>query len=83
MSAGNNDIARLSDAVLGDLTGATVFARGQACFDEQRVTVRKASTTEVAADVSGSVECRARLWFEDDELHSTCTCPHAEEGAFC
>lgn len=83
MSAGKNDTARLSDAVLRDLADAAVFARGQSYFDEQRVTVRKVSATEIAADVSGSDEYRTRLWFEGDELHSTCTCPHAEEGAFC
>jgi hypothetical protein len=73
----------ISDAVLRDIAGATVFARGQAYFGQERVTVRKSSDTEVAADVSGTDDYRTRLWFEDGELHSTCTCPHADEGAFC
>lgn len=79
----NGDAARLSDAVLRDTAGATIFARGQAYLAEQRVTIRKASAAEVAADVSGNDEYRTRLWFKDGELHSTCTCPHADEGAFC
>lgn len=73
----------LSDAVLRDIAGATVFARGQAYLAEERVTIRKSSATEVAADVSGTDDYRTRLWFEAGELHSTCSCPHADEGAFC
>ncbi len=73
----------LSDAVLRDIAGATVFARGQAYLAEERVTIRKSNATEVAADVSGTDDYRTRLWFEAGELHSTCSCPHADEGAFC
>ena len=75
--------SELSDAVVSDLAGATVFARGQAYFAEGRVRTREATATQVAADVRGTVSSRTRLWFDDDRLQGACTCPHAAEGAFC
>ncbi|MBN1460758.1 MAG: SWIM zinc finger family protein, partial [Armatimonadetes bacterium] len=71
-----------SDALL-ETAGERSFARGEEYFEDGRVDSLAEDEGVVSARVQGSENYEVRLWAEDGELESACTCPWAAEGNFC
>jgi len=63
--------------------GERSYARGEEYFEGGRVASLAENVGVVSARVQGSETYEVRLWAEDGELASSCTCPWAEEGNFC
>ena len=62
-----------------------VFERGEEYFTDGRVVqlVLDANGDSTAATVRGTVNYRVRVWRERGAILATCTCPFAEDRAFC
>lgn len=82
----------LSDAALRQLSGAAVFARGQAyaasgaieTLEEPAPAPAPGEQAALQAVVHGTQAYQVRAWIdEDDELDGECDCPHAQDGNFC
>ena len=73
----------LSDAELTALAGAGAFARGRVYWREQRVRLSRQSADALAGEATGS-DIYA-LWLQREGKRWTwdCSCPAAEDGAFC
>lgn len=77
-------LARLvTRAALEKLAGERSFARGAAYFENGAVTDLVRTRDAIKARVLGSDEYRVALRAAGRALDGSCTCPHAEEGAFC
>ena len=70
------------DELLGS-AGERSYARGEEYFEAGRVDSLAENVGVVSAQVEGNEAYEVRLWAEDGELASSCTCPWAEEGNFC
>ena len=77
----------LSDDKLCTAAGEAGFKRGLAYFAQGRVKLAKNSLDDTANSatfkVKGTQTYTTALWFEEDLLDCSCSCPHAGEGAFC
>jgi SWIM zinc finger len=73
----------LSDDTLRDIAGDDVFERGEAYFEAGKVSMPRDGGGNATFKVKGTKTYSTELYFEDVGLHSYCTCPHAEGGAFC
>ena len=65
------------------LAGERSFARGEEYFESGCVSSLAENLNVITAEVQGTLTYEVRLWAEDGELASSCTCPWAEEGNFC
>jgi uncharacterized Zn finger protein len=63
--------------------GEKSYARGEEYFEDGRVDSLAENAGVVSARVQGNETYEVKLWAEDGELTSSCTCPWAEEGNFC
>lgn len=73
----------MSDALLTELAGPAVFARGAAYFQQRKVKLMRDGGGSARFHVHGSETYVTDLYFADDELGNQCTCPHAADGNFC
>lgn len=80
----------LSDAVLRNLAGTAVFARGQtyaasgAVQDTELFEPDDGSALVLQATVAGTQHYHVEvLVTEDDGVEGDCDCPHAQDGYFC
>jgi len=65
------------------LAGDLWFARGEAYFQEGRVTELNEHNGKLNAIVSGAQAYRVRLRIEEDDLSYSCSCPLGEDLEFC
>jgi len=65
------------------LAGYAAFSRGQAYFEQGRVSVSTLAAPGFDATAHGT--SRYRLWLrqDDDSLRFDCSCPAAADGSFC
>jgi SWIM zinc finger len=79
--------SRLEDVfgarVVEGLAGERVHGRGVRYFEEGRVVHEADGGDRVRALVKGTVPYVVELWVEGGGPAWSCTCPAAEEGAFC
>ena len=73
----------MSDALLKELAGPAVFARGEAYFQRRKAQLMCDEGGSVRFHVHGSETYVTDLYFEDDQLGNECTCPHSADGNFC
>ena len=73
----------MSDAMLTELAGPTVFARGAAYFRDGKVAVVRDDGGSVRFHAHGTETYVTDLYFADDQLGNECTCPHSADGNFC
>ena len=71
-----------SDGLL-ESAGERSYTRGEEYFESGCVLSLAENLEVVSAQVQGTRTYQVRLWVEDGELASSCTCPWAEEGNFC
>lgn len=71
-----------SKEILG-LAGHAAFGRGEAYFEQGRVSVSTLGSSGFDATAHGT--SRYRLWLrqKDDSLRFDCSCPAAADGSFC
>jgi hypothetical protein len=69
--------------VVEGLAGARVHERGVQYFEDGRVVHEADGGERVRAIVKGTVPYVVELWVEGGGPAWSCTCPAAEEGAFC
>jgi uncharacterized Zn finger protein len=72
-----------SSGVVRDLAGPRSYARGVAYLADGRVVPEAGGELRVRATVRGTVPYVVELWADDNGPGWTCTCPAAENGAFC
>jgi uncharacterized Zn finger protein len=65
------------------LAGDLWFARGEAYLEQGRVQDLIEDQGKLSAIVAGSHECRVRLWVEEGEIASSCSCPLGDDEQFC
>jgi len=65
------------------LAGKVWFARGEAYYQQGRVTELSEHNGKLSAIVTGTEDYRVRLWTEDNELGYSCTCPLGDDEQFC
>ena len=79
--------SQLADILTGDelleLADGRSYARGEAYFEDGRVQSLAENLNVVTGQVQGTETYQVKLWVEDDELASSCSCPWAAEGNFC
>jgi len=73
----------LSAQAITALAGPRVYPRGVGYRTDGRVELNVAGDRRMEATVRGSVPYAVELWIESGELEWSCTCPYAEDGAFC
>ncbi|MDR0479668.1 MAG: SWIM zinc finger family protein, partial [Burkholderiaceae bacterium] len=73
----------LSDAKLREYAGETIFERGLAYAREGHAVLVTDEGDSSTWKVAGTQRYQIQLYFEDDTLSGDCTCPYAEEHAFC
>lgn len=73
----------LSDSALRRGAGEAVFGRGQAYAAQGRCAALREGDAASEWLVRGSDDYRVELALEGGQLRAACTCPHAEDGAFC
>jgi uncharacterized Zn finger protein len=66
-----------------ELAGGAAFGRGQAYFEQGRVTL--SAIEESGFDATAHGTSRYRLWLrqDNDSLRFDCSCPAAADGSFC
>ncbi|WP_420438301.1 SWIM zinc finger family protein [Candidatus Poriferisodalis sp.] len=69
--------------MVGDLAGPDVFERGVGYWEDGRVESLAEGDERLQATVRGTVPYGVEMWFDDDSLRWTCSCPAAEDGSFC
>jgi uncharacterized Zn finger protein len=69
--------------VLKNLAGVTVFARGEAYYEDGRVGPLRETGRKIDARVEGSETYHVELRDERESLGYDCDCPNAEDGYFC
>lgn len=75
--------AALGDSALRRGAGEAVFGRGQAYAAQDRCAALREGDASSDWLVRGSDDYRVELAIEGGQLRAACTCPHAEDGAFC
>jgi uncharacterized Zn finger protein len=75
--------ARFDVDKLRELAGDKSFARGEAYFREDRVTVISIETARVLAQVSGTEDYRTELRGRGKRIGGNCSCPAFEDRGFC
>lgn len=65
------------------LAGDRWFARGEAYFEQGRVTGLNEQRGKVSALVEGTQNYRVRLWDDGAALGYSCTCPLGDDAEFC
>lgn len=73
----------LSSSRLRSLAGRLAFERGEDYANDGRVTRLHVMPSAAEAVVQGSALYRVRLWTEDGEPRSACSCPVGTDGHFC
>ncbi len=73
----------LSALAITALAGTRVYPRGVGYHADGRAELDAVGDRRVEATVRGSVPYVVQLWIESGELKWSCTCPYAEDGAFC
>ncbi|MBE9077447.1 hypothetical protein IQ241_09075 [Romeria aff. gracilis LEGE 07310] len=73
----------LDEDLLMDLAGDRYYERGVGYFERGRVHSLAQYDERITAEVHGTEVYQVRLWLEDNELASRCSCPLGVEGAFC
>ncbi len=79
----DNWAEKLSDDALREMAGEDLFERGHAYFSAGKVSMPRDGGGNATFTVKGTQTYSTELYFEDVGLHTACTCPHAQEGAFC
>jgi uncharacterized Zn finger protein len=69
--------------VIGDLAGQCVYERGVGYHAGGRVEPGDGSDQRMSAVVRGTIPYTVELWVERGRPAWSCTCPYAEDGAFC
>jgi len=79
----SNPIPSLDPEEVFSLAGKAAFGRGQAYFQQGRVSVSTLGASGFDATAHGT--SRYRLWLrqDDDSLRFDCSCPAAADGSFC
>jgi hypothetical protein len=72
-----------AEAVVERLAGARVYGRGTRYFEDGRVVHEADGGEGVRAIVKGTVPYVVELWVEGGGPAWSCSCPAAEDGAFC
>lgn len=70
-------------AALLELASPVVFMRGVDYYEDGRVALIDLLPRRVTADVAGTDTYHVELRVNDAGLDWSCTCPYAEDGAFC
>jgi len=65
------------------LAGKVWFARGEAYYQQGRVSELSEHDGKFSAIVTGTEDYRVRLWTEDNDLGYSCTCPLGDDEQFC
>jgi tetratricopeptide (TPR) repeat protein len=66
-----------------ELADERSYARGEAYFEDRRVQSLAENLNVVTGQVQDTETYQVKLWVEDGELASSCSCPWAAEGNFC
>lgn len=66
-----------------ELAGAAAFKRGQGYWRESRVTLSQVSATALVGEADGSETYSLWLKYLKDQWQWDCSCPAADDGAFC
>lgn len=73
----------LTRETLQALTSATTFARGEAYYEQGRVSALTVTDTQLRATVQGGQVYQVGFWLRGGDLHFSCSCLFAAEGACC
>jgi uncharacterized Zn finger protein len=73
----------LSIRKICSLAGDLWFARGESYFEQGRVKDLRELQGKLSATVEGSRTYRVRLWVEEGEIGSSCSCPLGDDEQFC
>jgi uncharacterized Zn finger protein len=73
----------LTETALRLKAGPAFFARGERYATTRRVKQLKATGIGLSATVTGTSRYQIRIWAEEGDLNSSCTCPVGETEAFC
>ncbi len=65
------------------LAESRIYERGVRYFADGRVEPEAGSTERVRATVRGTLPYTVDLWIDRGNPEWSCTCPYAEDGAFC
>ena len=68
---------------LRNLTGDTVFARGEAYHRDGQVAILSLDKGRVLAQVAGTDDYRTKITGRGKTIHGDCTCPAFEDRGFC
>lgn len=74
---------KISKAQIRELTDSKSWDKGVKYHEQGNVVSIFEGDNAVTAKVSGTRDYRVKLWLEDGELGSSCTCPMGEAGVFC
>ena len=77
------DARRFDIALLRELAGAKVFARGEAYYRDGQVEILSMGPDRVLARVAGSEDYRVELTGRDAHIDGECSCPAFEDWGFC
>jgi len=73
----------LKPEMFRDITDARTFNRGEGYYLADQVGPISEHNDVVIATVRGTYPYLVKLWFEDDRLRYSCTCPIGEDGILC
>ena len=73
----------LNIRTLRELAGDLWFARGEAYFQEGRVSALRQHQGKLAARVRGTGNYDVALWVDGDRLQFSCSCPLGDDEQFC
>ena len=65
------------------LAGERYFARGEAYFNEGRVSGLTEYQGKVSAEVVGTEDYRVKLWADKADIGYSCSCPLGDGEEFC
>ena len=78
-----NLVHAFSAQAITALAGPRVYPRGVGYHADGRVEFGEMTDQRMGATVRGSVPYSVELWIDRGEPGWSCTCPYAEDGAFC
>ena len=73
----------LTETALRLKAGAVSFARGERYATTRRVKQLKVTGSELWASVTGTSQCRVRIWAEEGDVNFSCTCPVGQTEEVC
>lgn len=79
----SRDRLRFDIAVLQELAGPKIFARGESYYRDGQVVILSIEPGRVVAQVAGSEDYRTELTRRGGNISGACSCPAFEDWGFC